>query len=222
MVAWGGGIYGFLGGPGQDVNGSYPIVSGGVATGWQGYMDNSTGSDLDFQVFAICAQEPTDYSVMKATFSNPIGTQNSAAVICPLDSKGKKPTSVLGGGAVGSSPVIGQDLNTSAPEDNGWLISMNNDTVAQQAISVYVICGKVKTRIRRSDPVPAVSGAQTGQEIACKGKSVPTGGGVASNSSSTHASVNSTFPESHGWGIDEDNTSGSPDTIFAFVICVNK
>jgi hypothetical protein len=36
---------------GQNVNSSYPITS----TSWQGYVNNSTGTPLNFEVYAICA-----------------------------------------------------------------------------------------------------------------------------------------------------------------------
>src|SRR5262249_26525844 len=44
-VAFSGGVFGSSTSLNQNVNGSIPLVSGAVATGWVGWMDNASGSD---------------------------------------------------------------------------------------------------------------------------------------------------------------------------------
>jgi hypothetical protein len=221
-VAWGGGVLGGSTGVLQNINGWYPIVSGGVATGWQGYMNNADSSDLSFFVYAVCAARPMHYSVQSLSLGNPNGSQTSGSVACPLNRKGK-PFKAMGGGGYGVSSSVFQSINTSIPLTTGWRVDMNNASGADSSEVVYVICGaRGGYRIVTGPEVANPPGAQTADvTVACPTGRVETGGGGFSSSGSTAVNMNSTVPDgSSEWRVDEDNNGAGDAFITAYAVCV--
>ena len=222
-VAWGGGILGSSSGTGQDVNASWPVVNGGLATGWQGYVNNATGGSDTFAVAAICAAQPKLYSVQSVSSTNIAGAQNSVTVLCP------KHTVALGGGGFGSGGFSNaQNINTTEPVKGGWRIDMNNAGASDKSFESWVICGKA-SGVKNTASNPSVSnpnGAQSSVDAPCKKGTADTGGGVHSSSSNTHVNLNGTEPLTpqppYTWRAYEDNTSGTSDSITGYSVCVKK
>lgn len=220
-VAWGGGVTGDSTSVLQNINSSYPFVSGGLATGWQVFMNNASGTDSSFVVYAVCAAQPKHYSVQRVDFLSPNGFQTAGSVSCPLNKRGK-PFKAFGGGAVGDSASLFQNINSSIPVKGGWKINMNNASGADSGFTVYVICG-VRTgyKIIQGTAVTNPAGAQTFADVACPTTQVFTDGGGLSSSSSTSVNMNSTFVNADGWGVYENNNSGSGATITPYTVCVS-
>jgi hypothetical protein len=223
-VAYGGGVVGQSDGLFQDVNGSFPLVSGGVATGWRDYVDNDSGSDSSFTVYAVCAKKSKNYGVVSAEFSNPIGLQSSGSVTCPLTPRGKvmKP---FGGGGIGTSFGLFQNINSSLPRTSprGWRVDMNNASGANEDFRVYAVCGTKRGWIvSAGNPVTQSAFSQTAADASCPSGKVDVGGGVFSSSGSTHVNLNTTFPPTTLiWRSFENNdTSGNP-TITPYVVCLS-
>jgi hypothetical protein len=219
-VAWGGGVGG-ASGVGQNTNSSYPLVSGGLAVGWQGVENNATGSDSGMSVWAVCAQEPKNYSVQSASTTDAPGIQTHLGVECP------KHSLALGGGAAGTSSSLAENINSSYPTKSSWGVDMNNGSGSDSLFTAYAICGKANSvKIIESQAQPNPSGQQSFVAAYCKGKSVETGGGVFSSTIDTAVSMNTTVPHGsatgNGWISYENNASGSDASMNTYVVCVKK
>jgi hypothetical protein len=223
LVAWGGGGFGSSTSTAQAINSSYPLVSNGVAVGWAVDMNNGSGSDSSFFVYAVCASKAKKYSVQSASFTDAIGTQTSGSVQCPIvNATTGKRSKALGGGVFGSLGGLGQTLNTSIPSNNNtWRIDENNATAITGSHTVYAVCGN-RTGFKRviGAAVTNAAGAQTGASVACPSGTVETGGGAFSSSASTAVSMNSTYPFTTGWAVFENNASASSATITPYAVCV--
>src|SRR5262245_46934651 len=67
-----------------------------------------------------------------------------------------------------------------------------------------------------STVIGATPNGRTHGEVACPSGLVPLGGGVAIQSTNTHANVNSSFPLAQGWAVEVTNATSS-DFSFAVV-----
>jgi hypothetical protein len=226
-VAFGGGVVGDSTSVLQNTNGSTPIVADGLAIGWIGWEDNTSGSDSQMDVWAVCAAKPNQYAVVSASFDDPAGQQASGSVACPLNARGK-PLKVLGGGGVGGDSSPGEDINTSIPVGGklqpGWRVDENNSTGFDFAVTVYAICGKAKEwKVIHGAPVINPPGVQAQTDASCPAGLVDVSGGVFSDSGSTLVNLNSTFPAilaGADWRSFENNAMPGPATITPYVVCV--
>lgn len=220
-VAWGGGGFGSSTSLAQNINSSYPIVSGGLSIGWHVDMNNG-GPSSSFVVYAVCAKQPRNgYVVAAATFSNPPG-QTFTSVGCPVGSNSRVGKS-LGGGSFGSSASLSQNINSTYPVGtSGWHTDMNNATSSTLSTTVYVVCGKRKGLMHVvGAAVSNPSGSQTFASVGCPAGLVTTGGGGFSSSVSTAVNMNSTYPPSStAWAVFENNASAGAASITPHAICV--
>jgi hypothetical protein len=101
---------------------------------------------------------------------------------------------------------------------------MNNTTGSDYTDTVFAICGNVKGwKVVQGAPMINPVGVQTQADAACPAGLVDVAGGVYSNSSSTLASINSTFPATFAgadWRSYENNASAADETITPWVVCV--
>jgi hypothetical protein len=220
-VAFSGGVFGGSTSVNQDINGSIPVVAGGLATGWGAYIDNASGADSTFSVWAVCAKKPKNYAVVSLGFTNSAGTQNSQTVSCPLASTGK-PMKVLGGGGIGGSTGLLQNLNTTIPSGkSAWRMDINNAGAFDASAATYAVCGGAKGWASvQGTAVSNPAGAQTPAYATCAlGKTI-IGGGVFSSSGSTSVNLNATWPDTAtSWGVFENNASGSAASITPYGVC---
>jgi hypothetical protein len=90
----------------RNLNSSYPVSS----TTWAVSVNNSSGTNATFRVYANCVKKVRGYVIAVGTgVDNPAGTNAEALVTCPT---GKFP---LGGGGLSSSTSTAVSLNTSYP-----------------------------------------------------------------------------------------------------------
>jgi hypothetical protein len=226
-VAFGGGVNGDSASVSQNVNSSFPEVSGGVATGWGAYMNNASGARAHFQVWAVCAKKSKQYAVVaSATISNPTGAQTSGSVSCPLNSKGKlmKP---FGGGALGASRSVSQNINTSIPvskkTSQDWRVDMNNSTGPDSTFTVYAICGSdAGWKVVAGDAVANPANTQTSAEANCPSPEVTISGGEFSTSPNTNVNLHSTLPDGNAaWQSYDNNASTFNAAITPYAVCLS-
>jgi hypothetical protein len=223
-VAFGGGVLGNSFSVQQDVNSSFPFLGNGVATGWAGYVNNAGSDDSTFIVYAVCATKPANYAVVTASFDNPTGTQTSGSVACPIASTGvqMKP---FGGGGIGSSAGLAQNINTSIPVKRGrsWRVDMNNATGSDALLTVSVVCGlKPGWTVIQGGSVANPAGSQSSAGASCTAGLTSVGGGLYSSSGSTSVNLNGTYPNTgSSWLGYENNASAVSATITPYVVCLS-
>jgi hypothetical protein len=210
-VVLGGGVYSSSGDTSINLNSSFPTGS----TGWSADMNNASSEDASAVVYAVCAQRPKKYSIVESTeIENPSGEQTEATASCPAN------TQVLGGGGYSTSAELGVNLNSTLVNLQGWLVEMNNGSVADADAMAIAICGKEKAvAVAQSATAINSAGLQTVTGIACPGRTVPFGGGIFSSSPSLMININSTEPVDGGWESWENNASPDSDSINAWVVC---
>jgi len=223
-VAFGGGVFGDSGSLFQNVNSSFPLVSGSVAVAWGGYIDNASGADSTFSVWVVCAKQPKYYSVVGASFTNAAGKQTYGSVQCPLNDLGKR-LHPFGGGGVGSSSGLEQNINGSFPiggKSRSWRVDMNNAGGAGETLSTYAVCGnRTGWRVVAGAAVINPANSQTSADVACPTGEVSVGGGEFSSSGSTSVNLNATWPvSSSSWRSYENNASGADASITPYVVCL--
>jgi hypothetical protein len=103
--------------------------------GWRTDMNNNTTPATTFEVFAVCARQPRNYTVVTGTpVTNPGFTQTLATATCPA------PTVPLGGGAFSGSSSPAVDLNTTFPSGNNWDVYEDNTAIGSTSLTAYAVC----------------------------------------------------------------------------------
>ncbi len=209
----GGGVYSFSGSLGVNINGSYPN-----GTGWVAYVNNNSGSNTTFAVFAVCAKPKTGYTMVEVSgIPNPAGSQSSGFVACPAG------TRVLGGGGLSVSGDLAANINDSYPTANGWHADVNNGSGSATTFNVYAVCSRYSlTRgymVVAGAAVDNPPGSQGLADAICPTGYSPLGGGASSSTSSTSVNMNTTNPFTNGWQVYENNGSGGDASLTPYVIC---
>jgi hypothetical protein len=210
-VVLGGGAFSNSGATNVNLNSSYPNGS----TEWSVEMNNASSSDTSFVVYAVCAQQPKKYSIVAGTsVDNPSGDQTTATASCPAK------TEMLGGGGFSSSSARSVNINMSLPNNEGWLVNINNNSASDASEHALVICGKeAAVTSAQSTTVINPAGSQTPAAITCPGRTVPFEGGIFSSSPSLLVNLNSSEPITGGWESWQNNASPNGESINAWVVC---
>jgi hypothetical protein len=196
-----------------NINSSFP-----VSTAWETYVDNNSGADTSFTVYAVCATPHKHYAVVSNSVSNPSGVQNSAIAACPSGTK------VTGGGGYNSSGDLAVNINTSIPSGNGWRVDANNAGAGANSLTSYAVCSaswpaKTGYHVAVGTAQTNAAGAETLASVSCSSGQSVLGGGGFSSSGSTAVNMNTTVPSGAGWAVYENNASSSSASITAYAIC---
>jgi len=197
-----------------NVNSSSPS-----GTSWGAYVNNNSGADTSFTVYAVCATPHKHYQVVTSSgVTNAAGDQSTAIVACPSGTK------VTGGGGYNSSSDLAVNINSSIPSGNGWRIDENNAGTGSNTAYSYAVCSsswpaKTGYNVVLGTTLTNAAGTETHATALCASGQSVLGGGGYSGSGSTAVNMNSTGPFSGGWGVYENNASGSDTTINAYAIC---
>lgn len=197
---------------GANINSSWPNGSS-----WQAWVNNNTGANTTFSVYAVCAPPNAKYTVVSKNFTNPANVQSSASVKCPLH------TRVRGGGVFSNSISLLVNINSTLPAGNGWRADMNNATGSDQGATVYAICANKPTGYTLVIGTPVANPANTESlaTASCpSGSPHQLGGGGFSSSGSTSVNMNSTYPTGSGWGVFENNATANNYSLTAYVYCI--
>ncbi len=193
--------------------------------GWAAYVNNNSGSDTEFFVYAICLARSSHRQVVSSYVSVSGGSTASWTAQCPAGDK------VTGGGAFDISYDTETNLSSSYPTtlmtpDDAWGVTVSNGDTSAAAVYVYAVCR----------PRPAGYSIQYGQPVnlspdsdtevfssSCPGSRVVLGGGVITDDSSadTAVALNSVFPTENDtrWGGLVNNGETSVRESAAEAIC---
>jgi hypothetical protein len=224
-VAFGGGVNITSSSLQANVNSSFPVVAGGVATGWAAHVNNATSRDLDVAVEAVCATKPANYTVVAADFDNLASSQNRGSVQCPLISPGHR-MRVFGGGAFGALASLGQNINTTIPlaPSKSWRTDMNNASDSDSTFTAYAVCGANRPgwSVTAGPAVPNPANSQTSALVPCPSDLSVVSGGVFSSSQRTSVNLNTTVGGNlfGGWVSAENNASSTDFSITPYVVCL--
>ena len=143
------------------------------------------------------------------------GAQTRGTATCPAG------TVPLGGGAFSTSSNVAVNLNSSFPSATGWVADVNNATAVGSAFDVRVVCGRRPKGyvVVASDPAPVPAHAQNAAFAFCPRGTRILGGGGLSNSGLLAVNLNTTFPETGEWRVDEVNASDLDTLVTSFAIC---
>jgi hypothetical protein len=197
-----------------NINSSYPS-----GAGWAADVNNAGGTDTQFEVIAACSLPTKGYTAVVSLSPGTAGVQSRGTANCP------KGTKVLGGGALSDSPATSDNINSSFPSGNSWIVDMNNGSGTNTGFSVYVVCSKYPAKtgyqVVAGSAVDNPSGAQSLALAACPSGTVPLGGGALSGSGSTSVNLNTTYPSNPSWASYENNTSGNDAALTSYAICAH-
>ncbi len=218
-VVYGGGVFFSSGSTAGNVNSSYPRDT----TSWTAFVNNGTGSDSSFVVYAVCVKRNASWTIVTgATVSNGPGSQTPATATCPAGDK------VLSGGGFSSSLSTLSNENSTYPTRSGtghaavygWAVFQNNGSADGDAVHAYAVCGHVTGYTQAAGALTTnAAGAQTESTVGCPTHTVPLGGGMFSSSLSTAVNLNTSYPTSTGWAAFENNASSGTATMTTYVIC---
>jgi hypothetical protein len=105
---------------------------------WRADINNASGTDTGFVVYAICGVKPLGYSVQAGSpTANPPGAQTHASVACPGS------TVPLSGGAYADSGDVSVNLNDAAPDAGGWSVYENNASLSATTVTAWAVCAGI-------------------------------------------------------------------------------
>jgi hypothetical protein len=132
----GGGLLSESGSTAVNMNDSFPS-----ANGWSVDINNTSGVDSLFTVFAVCHAKPTNYSIQGSGFvPDPSGYTTTATASCP----GGPDNVAIGGGAYAPSNDQTVQLYDSFPNSSGgWTSDEQNLSDLPNTLDGYVICAGI-------------------------------------------------------------------------------
>lgn len=211
-----------------NVNSSYPLGD----TEWVADVNNASGADTGFAVYAVCADKVKGYRIAEgATVDDPSNDESTATVNCPSG------TVVLGGGGYSSSASTYVSVNDTYPNAGPpgstanfteWIFENNNLSASDASTTAYAVCAKKpKGYVFEATQPPIVStpGTELLATATCPGSSpLPLGGGSATSfilANNTGVDMNSSFPDGSGWESYENNSSAIDYDLWTYMICVS-
>jgi hypothetical protein len=209
-----GGLVNFSAGFASSINSSYPHRHS-----WEVDFNNQGQYQSGFVVYAVCLAANAGYKVVShIDVANPAFSQSYGYVACPTGTK------ITGGGATSYSADPNVSINDSFPENNGWQVDMDNNTVTDSLFTVVAVCHPTPKgySVRSTGNIDNPPGATTTASLACPGSAtnVAIGGGVFASTLDTHVQLYASFPDSSGgWTNYEQNNGSSDDGLAAYAIC---
>ncbi|HEY3734831.1 MAG TPA: hypothetical protein VGL63_13045 [Streptosporangiaceae bacterium] len=203
----------------DNINSSYPS-----GQSWDVDINNVSGSDTTYYVFAVCLAFSAGYTVVSSSFPGTVGDDTASwAVTCPADTK------VVGGGAVSNSSSTAVDIDSTVPNQltgghTAWRVAISSSDAMQSDFQVYAVCRPKPAgySIQFGSPVLAGPDRETDASVNCPGASVVIGGGgFASFATADDAiDMNSSWPTgSSQWAIAENDGETIGRDIEAAVVC---
>jgi hypothetical protein len=210
LVPLGGGPFVSEVSPLASVNSSFP-----VDTGWIADVNNGTSVDVTFTVSVVCARRPRHYAIVQSTsVDDPAAQQAVATAQCPIG------THPFGGGALSSSTSPAVSIGTSVIDGNGWLAAENNLSAADERISAFAVCGRLRGyRVVEGTSILVPADSQAESAAGCPRRSFVIGGGTSSISDSLGENLNSSTVDIHSWISFVNNLTSVSVPASTTVIC---
>jgi hypothetical protein len=212
----GGGAWTESGSVFANINSSYPS-----GHSWEVDVNNTSGSDTSFTVYAVCLAASSSYTVATTTSTTGQG-ERDAAIDCPATTK------VVGGGVLSSTLSTGVNVDSSTPfaldsGASGWEVFMSSTDSTPSSYTVFAVCHS-KPRgwsVQTGRSVAVTSGTQAEATVSCPGASVPLGGGAFTGFDTLAQTVdlNTAYPAGNGWHVYENNDQPSSYWVAASTVC---
>jgi hypothetical protein len=195
------------------VNSTFPL-----GNEWIADVNNASATDVTFEVDAVCAHPPRNYSIaVSPILHSPSGTDALGVAICP---KGSKP---LGGGVSSSSLSVLASINTMIPAGPDWVADVTNASPDDTDFAVRAVCGRVAGyRVVTGDPVTNPAGSHTTSVATCPAPTVPIGGGAASSTSRIAVVIGGMGISGADFVSSMNNTSGLDFLSSTTAICAGR
>jgi hypothetical protein len=218
-VVWGGGVVIASTDIHANVNSSYPLAS---KKGWLAWVDNTSGADTTFHVYAVCAKQPAGYKIVaKKVLIVPKGTTTGHAT-CPAGA-----VALSGGGYL---PVRSTEINLSDSHPTlaerygsvaGWVTDVVSTIGGNDKLTAYVVCAKPAPAGYevRQESVKLDAGTQQGTTADCSSGKVVTGAG--SFTSGKLARVNTLEAIGPGAGAWANSDDEYDQKLVVYGICVS-
>jgi hypothetical protein len=199
-----------------SLNDSYPN-----GNAWYVDVNNNSGADTEFTVYAVCINRLPSYTVVQSPLATTSLGENDAAMDCPRGTK------IIGGGAYSETSSTAVSLATSTPfallsGHSGWEVFMTSSQATPTPYIVYSVCeAKPLTwSVQTGTTVTAPVGQQTEATVTCP-TGYPLGGGGFNSFSGQDEGIalNVSYPVSNGWHIYENNAGTTSETATASVVC---
>jgi hypothetical protein len=199
-----------------NINSSYP---GGRS--WEVDVNNTSGADTSFTVYAVCLASSSTYTIATTTSTTGQG-ERDAAIDCPGTTK------VIGGGVLSSSLSTGVNVDSSTPfrlgsGASGWEVFMSSTDTTPTNYTVYAVChGRPRGwSVQTGSSVSVASGTQAEATVSCPGASVPLGGGAFTGFDVQAGTVdlNTAYPTGNAWHVYENNNESSSYWVAAATVC---
>ena len=196
-----------------SINSSYPFNDS-----W--FVDvnpsSSSGTDVDFIVYAVCIDKVASYSVVSSNLvDNPAGTSTLATASCPSNRV------LIGGGAFSNSTNVAVNINSDFPSGNTWRALMNNESAVNASMGAYAVCEKQPSGYSEPYSIQTVqSQAETPLAVDCPAGTFPLSGGDFTGAVA-NLNLSSSFPTSYDWVTsmnDGDSNSWPFETV---VVCAS-
>lgn len=198
-----------------NLNSSYPS-----GRSWRVDVNNTSGADTTFTVYAICLNHASAYTVATNSAVAATGTQSAVQVSCPAN------TVIIGGGALSHSFSTGVTINSIHPLGGStWWANMNNTDATDSNFTAYAICRPTLKgySVQSGTVMNTTPGTEANATASCPALTVPIGGGGVSTSYDTAVGMNSSYPTSTGWSLYENNGTASEwADILAYAICAGS
>lgn len=203
----------------ENLNSSLPTSDG---RSWEVWVNNTSGADGSFVVYAVCERGIGHYSIVTSGFSpDPPGLNESNQIqaVCPIG------TVVYGGGGYisSSSPLTMMAQSEPGYDRRTWFSAYNNRSAATTDDETYAVCGGRQTGyVHVHGPGTNVApGTQGGASVSCpSGDVVLGGGGGPSVFWGGLTDMNSSGPTSSTtWSYWENNNSSNTFAVESSAVC---
>jgi hypothetical protein len=213
-VVWGGGVaFSHANGPSLTVNTSSPNGS----SGWEGWVNNTGNTTVQFSVDAICADKPAGYQIVSREVSSPPLSQSHGTATCPA------PDVLLGGGALATTDLAADVLTSAWPRTSAKFTGyLDNGTTSASNLIVDAVCGHKPAGYKIvSASVSLSPGATALDSIACPAGTSPLDGGAQAPAHVPAVQISETINSGApvGWFIAVNNTGQAAYQVNTYAIC---
>ena len=193
---------------------------------WEVDVNNASASDTSFTVYAVCMAHSAKYQVVASgpwtAYSNWV---SSEAATCP------KGTAVTGGGAASDTLATDVNMNSSVPNlltggRTAWRVAMGSYDPSDSTFFVYAVCRPkpIGYSIQMGQPGSMGAYNEVQAVVTCPGASVPIGGGGFTNflTNDVGLAMNSSYPWTNEWVLDENNDEDLVKSFQASAVCAGS
>ena len=182
--------------------------------GWQAYAENTTGSNLLLNSYAICMHNVSGtVSQVYSQVTAAAGGIGHATVACPGGSV------VTGGGYASNDKFF---VYNSSMNGNGWEVYAKNNASGSGLLNAYAVClsgsGGSTSQILAQKSI--AGGAVDSVEATCPSGTLLTGGGFAGSTNIWVYNISMKGGSPKTWNVYGSNLTGSSQLLNSYAICL--